>query len=261
MCGDNLPLPLIERSREEVARAIRRRVSSIKGVQRINRLNVRVTGKRIDADLYITLDSSSATDDPHRVALSVEKSVKDYYPSARTTVHTQPLGDDLESVWNLVKDVSDSTPGSRGVHNIHIQSIDGKLCIDLHLEVSANMTVKQAHDVASKLEEGITNSNKQISDVNIHIETASDRVSREIVGVEEELESYINDLINRFPDIKDVCGVTIRRFGKNRHVALRCRFSKNLPIEKAHQITKEIETAIRGAYPDVERVDIHEEPA
>ncbi len=256
-----LPLPLVERSRDEVTRQIRRKVSSIRGVSKINGLSVRAVGKRVEADLFITLDTSAASEGPHRMALLIEKKVRDQFPDARVTVHTQPAGDNLEDVWKLVRDVSDATPGSRGVHNIHIQSIEGKLCIDLHLEVSANMTVKQAHDVASKLEKGITAMNKEISDVNIHIETASDRVSREIVGVEEELESFIKHQTERFPEIKDVCGVTIRRFGRKRHVALRCRFSKNLVIERAHQITKELETSIREAYPDVERVDIHEEPA
>ena len=256
-----MPLPLVERSREEVARAIRRKVGSIKGVSGINRLSVRVSGKRIDADLFITLDSSVSSGDPHRMALVVEKRIKDRFPDARVTVHTQPAGGNLEAVWKLVRDVSDATPGSRGVHNIHIQTIDGKLYVDLHLEVSANMTVKQAHDVASKLEKGITTANNEISGVNIHIETASDRISREIVGVEEELESYITHLVKRFSEIKDCRGVMIRRFGSKRHVALQCQFSKNLRIERAHQITKELEKAIREAYPDVERVDIHEEPA
>jgi divalent metal cation (Fe/Co/Zn/Cd) transporter len=257
----SLPLPLVDRSEEEIAQIIKKKVESIKDVKGVRQLNVRVSGKRVEVDMLALLDDNLEWEDAHRIALNIEREVIKGYPNARVTVHTEPFSNGQESVWRLVKDIAEQTPGSRGVHNIHIQRIDEKLCVDLHLEVSANMTVKQAHDVADQVENKIKASIPGISEVTVHIESASDRVSREMAGVERELESYIEHVAKQFPEIKDVCGIRIRRFGNIIHLVLQCSFDPNLSIEKAHEVSSKLEKAIRTAYPSITRIDIHEEPA
>jgi divalent metal cation (Fe/Co/Zn/Cd) transporter len=256
-----LPIPLVERSEKRIAETIRRKVEAIKTVRGIRQLSVRVSGKRLDVDMVVLLESNLEWDQAHRISLGVEREVLSEFPNARVTVNTEPFGDNWQSIWKLVKDTAEGTPGSRGVHNIHIQKIGGKLCIDLHLEVSANMTVKQAHDVADQVERNIRKADSDISEVTVHIESASDRISRELTGVEAELESYVEHVAERFPEIKDVCNVEIRRFGNTAHLVLRCRFDPNLSIEKAHEISSQLEKEIRTAYPSITRIDIHEEPA
>jgi divalent metal cation (Fe/Co/Zn/Cd) transporter len=256
-----LPLPLVERSKEEIARAIRNKVESVKGVKGVGQLDVRVSGKRLDINLLLLLDNNLTWENAHRIALNVEREVMREYPDARVAVNTEPLGNGAKSVWQLVKDIAEGAPGSRGVHNIHIQRIEGKLCVDLHLEVSANMTVKQAHEVADQVEKKIKTANPSISEVTIHIESASERVSRELAGFETELESYVVHVAERFPEIKDVCNVKVRRVADATHLVLQCRFDANLSIEKAHEISSKLEKEIKSAYPGITRIDVHEEPA
>jgi divalent metal cation (Fe/Co/Zn/Cd) transporter len=261
-CGvPNLPLPLVERSEEEIARAIRKQVEAMKGVIGCRQVSVRGTGKRFDVNMRVLLDSSLAIEGTHRISLDIEKEVKNLVPNARVTIDTEPSTNSQETVWKLVKETAEETAGSRGSHNIHIQKIDGKLCVDFHLEVSANMTVKQAHDVADQVENKIKASNSSISDVTVHIESASDRISREMAGIETELESYIEHLARSFPEIMDVCNIRIRKFRGTVHLALQCRFDSKLSIKKAHEVSTQLESAIRKAYPNVARIDIHEEPA
>ena len=256
-----MPLPLVERSEQEIAEIIKRKAEAIKAVRGVRQLNVRASGKRCDVDMLVLLDSDLSWEDAHRIALDVERETMHEFPNARVSVHTEPFGDSWQSIWKLVKDIAEGTPGSRGVHNIHIQKIGEKPCVDLHLEVSANMTVKQAQDVADQVERSIRKANSDISEVTVHIESASDRVSRELAGVETELESYIQHIAERFPEIKDVCDIKIRRFGNTTHLVLRCHFDPNLCIEKAHEISSRLEKEIRTAYPNITRIDIHEEPA
>jgi divalent metal cation (Fe/Co/Zn/Cd) transporter len=256
-----LPLPLVERSKEEIARAIRNKVESVKGVKGVSQLDVRVSGKRLDVNVLLLLDNNLTWEDAHRIALNVEREVMGKYPNARVAVNTEPLGNGAKSVWQLVKNIAEGAPGSRGVHNIHIQRIEGKLCVDLHLEVSANMTVKQAHEVADQIEKKIKTASSSISEVTIHIESASERVSRELAGFETELESYVAHVAERFPEIKDVCNVKVRRVGDSTHLVLQCRFDANLSIEKAHEISSGFEKEIKSAYPGITRIDVHEEPA
>jgi divalent metal cation (Fe/Co/Zn/Cd) transporter len=256
-----LPLPLVERSKEEIAKAIRKKVEAINQVRGIRHLDVRISGKRLDVDIHAFLDNDLMSKDMHGVALDIERVVRNEYPNARVSVDTEPLGPGQNGVWKAVKDAAEETAGSRGVHNIHIQRIDGKLYVDLHLEVSANMTVKQAHDVAEQVEGKIRITKPEISEVTVHIESASDRISRELAGVETELESYIKHVAKLFPEIQSVSGISVRKAGEGIHLTLQCRFEPELGIRKAHEISSKLEKALRTAYPRITRIDVHEEPA
>ena len=256
-----MPLPLVERSEEEVAQIIRKRVEAIKDVRGYHQLSVHMTGKRFYVDMHVLLDSNLSFEDTHRIASDIEREVKKAVPNARVTIHTEPVGGSRESIWKLVKEIAEGVPGSRGVHNIHIQEINGKLCVDLHLEVSANMTVKQAHEVSEHVEREIKTANPKISDITVHMESASERISRELTGGETELESYIAHVAKRFPEIKEIHGIEVRKIGDALHVVLRCHFDPNIDMKKAHEISNSLEREIRSAYPRIARIDVHEEPA
>ena len=255
-----MPLPLIERSAKQIEERIRRKVGAIKDVKGIRHVTVRFSAKRLDVDVHVFLDNSLTSDDMHRVALNIERVVKGEYPDARISIDTEPVGGGQNGVWKAVKDAAEGAAGSRGVHNIHIQRIDGKLYVDLHLEVSANMTVKQAHDVAEQVEGKIRVTKPEISEVTVHIESASDRIARELAGVETELKSYVEHAAKQFPEIRSVSGISVRKAGGGIHLALRCRFEPELSIEKAHEISSKLEKTLRTAYPKITRIDVHEEP-
>lgn len=255
-----MPLPLVERSEKEIAQIIRRKVESMKHVKSCRQLSVHMTGKRFYVEMHVSLDGNLGFEGTHKIALDVEREVKSMVPNARVTIHTEPPENGLE-IWRFVKDTAEGVPGSRGVHNIHIQKIDGKLIVDLHLEVSANMTVKEAHNVAYQVEKKIKAANPNISDITVHMESASDRISRELTGVETELESSIEHVAERFPEIKRVHGISVRKVGDNLHVVLRCHFDPKIDMKKAHEISNKLEVAIRSSYPDIARIDVHEEPA
>jgi len=252
---------LVERSEEEIAKAIRKKVESIQKVKGIRHLDVRASGKRLDVNVHAFLENGLTTEETHGVALAIERVVKDRYPDARITVDTEPVGPGQDGVWKAVKDAAEETAGSRGVHNVHIQRIDGRLYVDLHLEVSANMTVKQAHDVAEQVESKIKVTKPEVSEVTVHIESASDRILREWSGVETELESYVQDVAKQFPEIKNVSRISVRKAGHGTHLTLQCRFEPDLSIEEAHKISNKLEKTLKAAYPKITRIDIHEEPA
>jgi divalent metal cation (Fe/Co/Zn/Cd) transporter len=257
----SLPLPLVERSEKEVEQIIRKKIEAIKDVKGYHKLDVHMTGKRIYVELHVLLDNNLTFEETHRISSNIESEVKSVVTNARVTVHTEPVGTGLENIWELVKEIADGTSGSRGVHNIHIQDIDGKLCVDLHLEVSGNMTVKQAHDVADEVERKIKEADPKIDEITVHIETATELVFREQTGVQTELESYIQHLAGSFPEIQSVSEIKVRRVGDVLHLVLNCIFDPNIQIIKAHEVSVRLEKEIKKAYPNITRIDIHEEPS
>jgi divalent metal cation (Fe/Co/Zn/Cd) transporter len=256
-----LPIPLVERSKEEIAQIIRRKVEAMEGIRDCRILSLRLSGKRVNVVMQVLLDNNISLGDAHKTALSIEREVQTEYPNARVTIHTSPVGSVEENIWKLVKDIAETVPGSRGVHNIHVQRIGKKLFVDLHLEVSAHITVKQAHTISNQVENKVKAANPEVSEVIVHIESASDRISRELAGVETGLESYVEHLVRQFPEIKDVYEIKTSKFGGSMHLVLKCRFDPKLSIKKAHEVSSKLEDGIRSAFPEIARIDIHEEPA
>lgn len=256
----NLPLPLIERSEKEIAQAIRKKCKEVKDVKDCHQVSVRAIGKRFDVDMHVSLDTNLRFEAVHKIASDVEREVKNILPNARVTVHTEPVGNSEHNIWGLVKSVAEETPGSRGIHNIHIQEIDGKIYVDFHLEVAASITVKQAHEIANQVETKLKEADHRISGITAHIETASDIISRELTEIETDMKWFIEDAALRFPEVKDVQGIVIGRVGEKLHVVLKCYFDPNISMEQTHAISDQLEKAIKSAYPSVERIFVHEEP-
>lgn len=255
-----LPVPIVERSEKEIAQMIKRRVERIEGVKAYRQLNVRMTAKRLYVEMQVFLDRNLRFEDAHKISLNIEREVKNLVPNARVSIHTEPFERGRENIWKLVKEIAEGVRGSRGIHNIHVLRSNGKISIDLHMEVSANMTVKATHDVADEVERKIKVANHNISGVTVHVESASDRISREMAGVETELKSYIEDIAGRFPEIKRIHGIRIYKIGDTLNLALHCHFDPSFNIENAHQVTMNLENEIKKEYPKIVRIDVHEEP-
>jgi divalent metal cation (Fe/Co/Zn/Cd) transporter len=252
---------LVERSEEEIAHAIMRTVKAIEGVRDCRQPLVRLTGKRVRVVLLVSLDSNLRSENIHKIGLKIERKVKNVVPDARLVIHTEPARSNLESTWNLVKNIAEGVPGTRGVNNIHLQKVNGNLVVDVQLEVAANMTVKQVHNISEEIERRMKASNPAISEIAVHTESASDRISRETTGADTELKWYIVHAVRRFREIIGVPGVKVRKIGNDLHVILRCRFDPNLSVGGAQEFSDKLEKTIRNAYPDVARIVIHEEPA
>jgi divalent metal cation (Fe/Co/Zn/Cd) transporter len=253
------PIPLIERSEKEIARAIMKRVENIGEVRECSQPSVRLSGKRIRVELSISLDKNLEFYRTHQIGLEIERAVKTILPNARVIIRTEPFQSDLEKTWNLIRQIAEDVPGTRGVTDMHLQQVDGRLTADVALEVSADMTMKQAHMVALDVEKRIRAIDSTISEVNVHAETALDRISREATGADTELKWYIAHVARRFPGIKSVQRIRVRKIGNNLQVLLRCQFDPSLSVIKATEFSNKLEKIIRNAYPDVARIMIKKE--
>ena len=256
-----MPIPLLERSSREVAQTVTGTIEELPDVKGCRQVNVRMTGKRLDISAHVFLDSSLRFEDVHRIVSTIERAVRGKVQrTARITVQTEPIGHARTGIAGLVAQVVEQVPGSRGVHNIHLQKVAGKWCVDLRLEVSANTTVKRAHAIAQEVEKKIRASDPNIAEVTVHVESASDVLSRELAGRGTELRWYIEHVAKRFPEIKSLHGIRIRRNGNAVNVVLRCGFASDMSVKRAHEISNKLVSTIRSAYPIVSGLEIEEEP-
>lgn len=253
------PLPLVERSKEEIARAIEKRVRSMKDVRDCSKPSVRLTGKRVRVEVSVSLDSNLEFERTHRIGLAIEREVKKLLPNARVIIRTKPFQGHFENTWNIVRNVAQEVPGIRWVSNIHLQEMAGRLTLDLMIEVSANMTIKQTLEASQELERRIRAIIPRLAEVNVHAETALDRISRERAGGDTELKLYVVYVAKRFPEIRNVRGIKVRRVGGDLDVIIECVFDPDLRVRKATELSNELGRLLRTAYPEVAHIIVKKE--
>ena len=168
-----MPLPLVERSPKEMAQLLRSRIEEVPAVRGIHNVEVRMTGKRLDVSAHVLLDSTLQFEDVHRIVSEIEREIRrSVQRSARITVQTEPIGHTHPKIATLVTQIAERVPGSRGVHNVHLQKIGGKWAVDLRVEVSANMTVKQAHTVSEQIQHDCRLAIPDLGEITVHLESA-----------------------------------------------------------------------------------------
>ena len=257
-----MPLPLIERSQKEIVQLLRSKIEEVPAVRGIHNIKVRMTGKRLDITAHVLLDSTLEFEEVHRIVFEIEREIrKNVQRSARITVQTEPAGHTHHKMAVRVAQIAEKVPGSRGVHNVHLQKISGRWAVDLRVEVSANMTVKQAHNVSAQIEHGLRTAIPDLGEITIHLESASDLIASELEGRGSELKWFVAHAAKRFPEIKAVYALRIRKTGDTYSLALRCKFDSSMAIKLAHEISLKFANAVKNAYPNVDRIDIQEEPA
>jgi divalent metal cation (Fe/Co/Zn/Cd) transporter len=259
-----LPIPLVEPSARETARRIKRRVQALDGVRECVDVRMTFTRKKPHVHVHVIIKGGPDYDGIHKVSALVDHEVRKVVPNARVSIRSEPDegAGEAERIWRLVKSIAESEPGSRGAHNIHIQTFGGKLGVDLHLEVAAGMSVAEAHEVATRIEKKIKAADAMISEVVTHEETVSDLTSNERSGHGTELRYYIEHLAKRFPEIRLSSPPIIRQVGRSQlHVIIRAAFDPDLSMEKASQIASRLDAEIKEGFPAIVRVDITKEPA
>jgi len=188
----SLPIPLLERTPEEIAARIKGIIEASKDVQDCREVTIRMVGKRLDISGHVLLNNGLRFEDIHRILSEIETNVKrSLHRVTRISVCTEPVGHEDEKFVKLVKQIVGGVPGSRGVHSIHIQEVANKLHVDLDLEVGASMTSSQAHAIASEVKKRLRATCQNVSVIIVHMESASDIISRELQGRGTELKRSI----------------------------------------------------------------------
>lgn len=103
-----------------------KRVKAIEEIKDCRQPLVRLTGKRIRAVLPISLDHDLRLETIHKIALKIERKVKNLAPNA----NTEPTQSNLENAWKLVTNIAEVVRGTRGVTNIHLRKVNVNILVD-----------------------------------------------------------------------------------------------------------------------------------
>ena len=147
------------------------------------------------------------------------------------------------------------------VHDVSVQDLGGSLHVEQHVELDERLTLIEAHDHVTALENDIRSAVPEISSILTHIESepATIETSDEIVK-DRELEHQLKDIVTGFPDVIDVHEIVLKKVREHLFLSCHVTMQDELPLARVHDIQTALEIRFKQAAPQLFRVLIHPEP-
>jgi cation diffusion facilitator family transporter len=231
----------------------------VNGVIEVERARVRRAGNRYFADLTVGLERNVTFQRSGQVVAEITKAVQELLPDADVVIHSIPRETGHENIFDRIRAVASRNNFS--VHDVSVQDLGGRLHVEQHLELDENLSLKDAHDVVTVLENEIRNSVPEISTILTHIESEPSTIeSGNTVVRDAVLEQKLKPVIDEFPEVVDMHDMEIKRVRGKVYMSCHCTMSDDLPLSRVHDVSTELEIRFKQAAPELFKVLIHPEP-
>ena len=143
-------------------------ISGLGDAIELRRLRLRESGGRYFADAVVGVPPGQALVESHNTADAVEAAVREVLPETDVVVHLEPRREGLD-LRDRVLAIALAEPLVREAHDITIYEHDGQASVSLHLKMTPDIAIGQAHDVAERVEAALR-AEPGIEDVQTHLE-------------------------------------------------------------------------------------------
>ncbi len=253
---------LLDRAPKGMAEQLEKLICSVKGVVDCKRVRVRQAGNKFFVDATILLDPLLSLRRASKVASEVEKKILKVLPGADVVIDTDPSRAPrriVERIRTLALDEGFS------IHGLVVRKVNGKLHVDVHLEVPSDISVGEASMMADRFEEMVKREIPRIEEVNIDLDAAEGgilesterAVGEELVEkVKEAVESFKESLKGEIADYE----VEVKNYDGEPNIYLTLYLDDSMPLRDAHDLSSELEDHIVRFLPTVEEIIIEIEP-
>jgi cation diffusion facilitator family transporter len=252
---------LLDTAPKGLGEQIGRRVTDIDGITECRQVRVRRSGAECFVDLVLEIDGDTTFDGAHKITGQVEEVVDAMIPGADVLVHYEPT-EDSSDVSSLVARLAQGI-GARA-HDVWVRESNGRLHVELDLELGRGSSLEEAHEVATLLERQVKEAAPEVEQLVAHLEPAGDGKSDSTL-LEPGRYSSLNDRIVSIVD--DLIGegschhVTVWEEDGGLAASLHCLLDPELSLEEAHRLSEQLEEYLCERMPALGRVVVHLEPA
>ena len=222
----------------------------------LRRLRLRQAAGRHFIDVVIGVSPGAAVAQGHAAADAVESALERALPESDVVVHVEPGAE--HDVRDRAQAAALSVPRVREVHNITVVDLDGRPQISLHLKLPGELSLDEAHEVATAVEGAIAEVVPDAVDVQTHIEplqqTSAGRAAAS-GAPGETVDRVVREATGGAP--RDVRFIETGD-GLVAHVDV--ALDADTPLAEAHARASAIEEQIRRERPELSDVVIHTEP-
>jgi cation diffusion facilitator family transporter len=252
---------LLDRAPDGLPQKLREAAAGVEGVLGVGQVRVRRSGPVYFVDMTVDVDRNQSFERTHAIADAVEGKVQTISPGADVVVHTDPREVERETMAKRIRAVA--YRNQMAVHNIGLHDDRGRIFVDLHLEVDDHLSLQQAHEMASHIEQDLRQDMKEIEQVAVHLESRGTGIGDglDITRRERELVDRIRRLTDEIAGPSRCHNVRVHRLGGKVSVSLHCNFDKDASIVQIHDLTTRIEERLKKDIPGIDRCVVHAEPA
>lgn len=231
----------------------------INGVIEVERVRVRRAGNRYFADLTVGLARNVTFQRSDQVAAEISDAVQGILPESDVVIHPVPRESRHENIFDRIRAVA--ARNNFNVHDVSVQDLAGRLHVEQHLELDENLSLKQAHDLATSVEAEMRKEVPEISTILTHIESEPATIeSGEKVARDAALEKKLKPIVREFPEVLDMHDIEIKRVRDKVYMSCHCTMSDDLPLSRVHDISTALEIRFKQVAPELFKVLIHPEP-
>jgi divalent metal cation (Fe/Co/Zn/Cd) transporter len=246
-------------------------VTGLEGVLGTERVRLRRAGNRHFVDVTISVPRTASFEQVHAISDAVERRVAEILP-ADVMVHMEPRARANEHLFETIRAAAQRK--GLAIHELTAQELEGRLFIELHLEVEEHQSLQEAHRVATELEDEIQKlaaatpekSGARPVEVNIHIEPLGTEIARGARTAEEmkdlgrAVEDYLNSLTTEYHELVNCHEAHVRQLSHKILVSCHCTMPGDLAITEVHDVIGALEDRVKEKFPQIARVTIHPEP-
>lgn len=240
----------------ELVGKVKEIVLSTSGVLDAGPILMRRSGDTIFADVTISLRGDVSFDRAHEVSVLVETNIKKFIPDSVITVHFEPSWKDVPSS-SKIYEIAASITGVKDIHNVSHHTSGGITFVTLHVMVDRTMVLEEAHKISEEIEDKIRQSMPEIENITIHLEPYT--VIPKDLKPEPTSDEKIIEVLKKHPEVKKIGRIVTLNYKEILKIDINCSFEKNLPIERVHELTSQIEKNIRRYFKN-SVITIHPEP-
>jgi len=235
----------------------------VEGIRRVSKVRVRESGPTTYIELTVLIDKMIPLEQGHRIMDQVEDRIREAVPDADVIVHAEPVCRDDFNLEDRIRAEAADMPEVKDIHNIIIADNEQGRLVDFHVEMDGALSVREAHELATRLEDRVRSLDLCITSVASHVEPAGGPMcpAEESVFDKSSLLETIERIHGLFPEVVSCEHVRVYRTRGGLKVCMDCLFDPSLTVHKAHEIATRLEGHIRSNHSDVDSVTIHLEPA
>jgi cation diffusion facilitator family transporter len=251
---------LMDRAPADAEEAARLAITELEPAVGLRRLRMRSAAGRHFADVVIAVSPDAAVGQGHATADAVEAAVQRALPETDVVVHVEPEEEDAVT-RELAHAAAMGVPRVREIHNINVLRVDGRTEVSLHLKLPGDLSLDEAHEVATEVERAIEQALPSVDVVRTHLEPlAEEAEGRSPAGLDV---AYDAEAVTRI--VLERTGAAPRelRFLQTEDgllVFLTLGLDPTVPLADAHQRASEIEEQIRRELPGISEITVHTEP-
>jgi cation diffusion facilitator family transporter len=251
---------LMDRVPADAYEAARRAIfAEVPGV-RLRRLRMRQAAGRHFADVVIGVSPGAAVAQGHAAADAVEDAVQRALPESDVVVHVEPDRTDSE-VRERAQEAAVGVPRVREVHNVSVLTVDGRTEVSLHLKLPGELTLVEAHAVASRVEDAIVEALPEVDSVQTHLEPLAEAAEgrRASAGTFRAVEATALRIV------REETGLAPRELrlleaADGLILFLTLGLDPEGALIDAHGVASAVEERIRRELPAISEIIVHTEP-